>query len=71
MNGTSTVDVVHDPKSAAERSKRHVKTVLRALRKGELVGFQPGGRNCGWRIFESDLNRWIRGEQPKKTRRAA
>lgn len=69
MNNT-TVDAIHDPKSAAERSKRHVKTVLRALRRGELVGFQRGP-GCGWRIYESDLDRWIRGETPKRPRRAA
>jgi hypothetical protein len=63
------VDVVHDANSAAVRSKRHTKTVLRALRKGELLGYQRGP-GCGWRIFESDLDRWIKGERPARRRAA-
>jgi excisionase family DNA binding protein len=48
----------------------HPKTMLRALRRGDLLGYQRGA-SCTWRIYREDLDRWIRGEQPKKTRRAA
>jgi excisionase family DNA binding protein len=66
------VDVIHTPKSSAEYTHRHPKTVLKALRRGELIGYQPGGAGCAWRIYQSDLDRWVRGERPeaKKTRRA-
>jgi excisionase family DNA binding protein len=55
---------------AAAFATCHSKTVLRALRRGELLGYQRGA-NCSWRIYPDDLDRWIRGEQPKRTRRAA
>lgn len=63
------VEEVFDPTAAGERAKRHPKTVLRALRKGELRGYQAGP-GCGWRIFESDLDAWIRGERPARKRAA-
>lgn len=55
---------------SAAYGRRHPKTILRALRRGELLGFQRGP-NCSWRIYQEDLDRWIRGEQPKKARRLA
>lgn len=55
---------------AAAFASCHSKTVLRALRRGELLGYQRGP-NCSWRIFPEDLDCWIKGEKPKKSRRAA
>lgn len=65
------VEPVHLVGAAAEYAGCHPKTVLRALRKGELVGYQRGGANCVWRIYQSDLDRWIRGEKPMRKTRAA
>lgn len=59
---------VHDPRTAAERARRHEKTILRALRAGELKGHQRG-RGAPWRIFENDLDDWIRGRVPGQRRR--
>lgn len=57
-------DIVHLVKSAAKRAGCHEKTLLKALRRGELIGYQRSGTNGTWRIFQGDLDRWIRGEQP-------
>jgi excisionase family DNA binding protein len=29
------------------------------IKSGRLVGFQPGGRRVGWRVRESDLERFV------------
>lgn len=55
---------------AAAFASCHTKTVLRALRRGELLGYQRGA-NCKWRIYQEDLERWIKGEEPKRARRIA
>ncbi|OXM73069.1 MULTISPECIES: helix-turn-helix domain-containing protein [Amycolatopsis] len=68
--GDTRANTLFRPKTAAEYAGCHEKTILRALRRGELVGYQRGA-NCAWRIYQEDLDRWIRGEQPKKSRRAA
>lgn len=65
--GTSE-DPIHDVKGGSQYTKRHQKTLLKALRRGELVGYQARA-GCSWRIYQSDLDRWIRGERPPKTRR--
>jgi hypothetical protein len=65
----TTAEVIYDPNAAAERARRHPKTVLRALRRGQLLGYQSGP-GCGWRIFESDLEAWIRGEKPARKQAA-
>ncbi|PWW50241.1 helix-turn-helix domain-containing protein [Actinokineospora spheciospongiae] len=63
----------HNPvlnvRDAATRARRHEKTILGALRAGELVGHQrvSGGT---WSIFQDDLDRWIRGEKPTRAARA-
>ncbi|WP_167166837.1 helix-turn-helix domain-containing protein [Saccharomonospora amisosensis] len=48
---------------AATRSRRHNKTVLRALRRGELRGHQARA-NGRWLIHVEDLDLWVRGERP-------
>ncbi|NKS98828.1 helix-turn-helix domain-containing protein [Rhodococcus hoagii] len=47
---------------AAERARRHRNTILLALRSGELVGYQRTAPQGAWRIKESDLDKWLRGE---------
>lgn len=61
---------VHNVDSAATYARRHPKTLLGALRRGELVGYQARA-GCTWRIFQRDLDAWIRGEKPSRRRRAA
>ncbi|MEU0467196.1 helix-turn-helix domain-containing protein [Amycolatopsis sp. NPDC006131] len=65
----TTPDPIYRPQTAADYAGCNVKTILRALRKGELIGYQrvPNG---AWRIYQEDLHRWIRAERPK-ARRAA
>lgn len=46
---------------AAKHARRHDKTLLAALRRGELRGYQRDAR-CAWRIDPKDVDRWIRGE---------
>lgn len=62
--------VVHTVASAAAYAQLHKKTVLGLLRRGELIGYQRAV-NCGWRIYQSDLDAWIRGERPRTRRRSA
>lgn len=60
----------------ADYSRRHEKTVARALRlykrsngrKG-LRGAQPNGTNSCWRIRREDADRWCAGEPPLSPRR--
>ena len=61
---------VHRIKTAAAYVGCHEKTVLRAVRRGELTGYQRGGANCTWRIYQADLDAWSRGERPKRRRTA-
>lgn len=65
------IEPVHLVSAAAKYAGCHPKTVIRALRKGELVGYQRGGVNCTWRVYQSDLDRWIRGEKPKHMKKAS
>ncbi len=37
----------------------HENTVLRWLGRGELRGYRLGGRKSGWKVRESDLERFI------------
>jgi excisionase family DNA binding protein len=43
----------------AERMRVTVFTVRNWLRAGQLGGFRAGGRKAGWRIRQSDLDRFI------------
>ena len=52
----------HTTASAAEYASCHPQTVLKALRSGELEGFQRKGKG-NWRIATSALDQWIRGER--------
>lgn len=43
----------------AERLQTTETTVRDWLKSGRLVGFKPGGRRVGWRVRESDLERFV------------
>ena len=43
----------------AERLHVSAWSVREWLKSGRLVGFQPGGRRVGWRIRESELERFV------------
>jgi excisionase family DNA binding protein len=43
----------------AERLQISDWTVRDWLKSGKLIGFQPGGRRAGWRVRESDLERFV------------
>lgn len=42
----------------AEQMRASGETVRRWLRSGRLRGFQPGGTRLGWRIAESEIQRF-------------
>jgi predicted site-specific integrase-resolvase len=50
------------PRAAAEIASVHVETLTKALRAGELKGFQRK-KNATWRIPEENLRAWMRGEE--------
>ena len=43
----------------AEKLRVSTWTVLNWLRAGQLKGFRAGGTKAGWRIRESDLQRYV------------
>lgn len=43
----------------AERVGVSYRTVLEWLQRGKLRGSKPGGDKVGWRVWESDLRRFI------------
>jgi excisionase family DNA binding protein len=57
-------------KESAKYAHVHEKTMLRAVQRGECRGYQRAV-NVPWRIYQDDLDCWIRGEQPTKRRKAA
>ena len=46
-------------REVAERLRSSPETVRRWLRQGKLHGFQPGGTKLGYRVPESELQRFI------------
>jgi len=44
----------------AARLRLGEESVRRWLRQGRLRGIQPGGTKIGWRVTESELERFIR-----------
>jgi excisionase family DNA binding protein len=44
----------------AARVKSHPETVRRWLKDGKIQGVMPGGKRLGWRIRESELDRFLR-----------
>jgi excisionase family DNA binding protein len=46
-------------REVADRLRASAETVRRWLRHGRLRGFQPGGTKLGYRVPESELQRFI------------
>lgn len=46
-------------REVAERIRSSPETVRRWLRQGKLRGFRPGGSKLGYRVPESELNRFL------------
>jgi excisionase family DNA binding protein len=46
-------------REVAERLRSSSETVRRWLRQGKLRGFRPGGTKLGYRVPESELQRFI------------
>lgn len=55
----------------ADYLRLHRKTVERLLRDKVLVGYQPNGTGACWRVHRDDADAYVRGERPRKRRRAA
>jgi excisionase family DNA binding protein len=47
----------------AEWLQVHPDTVKRWLRDGNLKGFRLGGNRAGWRVRESELERFVRDRE--------
>ena len=47
----------------ASRLGANVETVRRWLRSGQLPGIMPGGNKLGYRIAESELERFLEGKR--------
>jgi excisionase family DNA binding protein len=50
-------------REVAERLRSAPETVRRWLRQGKLRGFRPGGTKLGYRIPESELERFLRSAE--------
>jgi excisionase family DNA binding protein len=50
-------------REVAERIRSSPETVRRWLRQGKLRGFRPGGTKLGYRVTESELQRFLRESQ--------
>ena len=50
-------------REVAERLRSSPETVRRWLRQGKLRGFRPGGTKLGYRVPESELQRFINTAQ--------
>jgi excisionase family DNA binding protein len=46
-------------REVAERLRSSPETVRRWLRQGKLRGFRPGGTKLGYRVSESELQRFL------------
>ena len=47
-------------REVAEQLRSSPETVRRWLRQGKLRGFRPGGTKLGYRVSESELQRFLR-----------
>jgi excisionase family DNA binding protein len=52
-------------KEIADRMRVTEFTVRNWLRSGRLKGYRPGGTKAGWRVRESDLDRFIEASTPE------
>jgi excisionase family DNA binding protein len=55
-------------REVAERIRSAPETVRRWLRQGKLRGFRPGGTKLGYRVPESELQRFIQQSQAEERR---
>jgi len=55
-------------REVAERLRSSPETVRRWLRQGRLRGFRPGGTKLGYRVPESELQRFLALSQPADDR---
>ncbi len=55
-------------REVAERIRSSPETVRRWLRQGRLRGFRPGGTKLGYRVLESDLQRFLSGSDESAPR---
>ena len=55
-------------REVAERLRSSPETVRRWLRQGKLRGFRPGGTKLGYRVPESELQRFINLSQSPEDR---
>jgi excisionase family DNA binding protein len=53
-------------REVAERIRSSPETVRRWLRQGKLRGFRPGGTKLGYRVAESELQRFISPSQSEQ-----
>jgi len=53
-------------REVAQRIRSSPETVRRWLRQGRLRGFRPGGTKLGYRVPESELERFL--SQPNQSR---
>lgn len=56
-------------REVAERIRSSPETVRRWLRQGKLRGFRPGGTKLGYRVPESELQRFLDQSNELKPRR--
>jgi excisionase family DNA binding protein len=54
-------------RDVAERLRSSPETVRRWLRQGKLRGFRPGGTKLGYRVSESELQRFIQQSQANQS----
>lgn len=52
--------------AAARYTGRPARKVAGAARSGELVGYQQAGAGGNWHFRRDDLDRWMRGEKPRR-----
>lgn len=57
-------------REVAERLRSSPETVRRWLRQGKLRGFRPGGTKLGYRVPESELQRFINVAQRTQRQQA-
>ena len=56
-------------REVAARMRSSPETVRRWLRQGKLRGFRPGGTRLGYRVPESELQRFIQLSQADQSQR--
>ena len=63
-----STEILYTPREVAEKLKLHLNTVYRYLEEGTLKGRLLAGNT--WRITESDLAEFLKGDKPKEVSNA-